>query len=270
MERRRAAARQRKKRGGTPATEETGGKSGLSRAQSGAMNAAERDIGVARISFGSLAAFASRRDGPSQGSRALVAGLAFAALGVVGGAAAIAGSCRVLVAIGSVDMEPSPAGMSLRLSGSWEFDNLVQVASGLSFNVLLVREDNYLRFHYPDQVFTGYVPGLGARVDSGLDGNDLLSVEASGAMEPAARFVNFEAQRMKLASPVPAGEGPISVVAYLVLDDDYVSPIISNTITRPLEVAPPVDKVDEGGIVTEPGGDGTTTPAPDPSTELAP
>ncbi len=193
-----------------------------------------------------------------------MAGLAFAALAVVGGAAAIAGSCRVLVAIGSVDMEPSPAGMSLRISGSWEFDNLVQVASGLSFNVLLVRDDNFLRFHHPDQVFVGYVPGLGARMDAGIDGDDIVAIEAAGAVEPAARFVNFEAQRMKLASPVPAGDGPISVVAYLVLDDDYVSPILSNTITRPLQIAPPIDRVEEGSIVGEPDN-GTGSPVAEPA-----
>lgn len=225
------------------------------------MYCSRKDIGVARTSSD------SGRDVPSRGSRALVAGLALSALVIVGAAAAIAGSCRVLVAIGSVDMEPSPAGMSLRLSGSWEFDNLMQVASGLSFNVLLVREDNFVRFQHPNQAFVGYVPGLGAEVDAGIDGADIVAVEAAGAVEPTARFLNFEAQRMKLSSPIPAGDGPISVVAYLVLDGDYVSPIISNTITRALQVAPPIDKVDEGGIITEP--DGATDPETQPATDPA-
>lgn len=170
--------------------------------------------------------------------RALAAVLCLAVLAAVGAAAARAGSCRVLVALGSIDMEPSPAGMSLRISGNWEFDNLVQVVSGLSYNVLIVREDNFVRLHYPDQAFSGFLAGLASELDAGIDGGDLLAVEGTGAVEPAARFVTFEAQRMKISSPVPPGSGPISVVAYLVLDGDYVSPIISNTLTRALEVEP--------------------------------
>lgn len=193
--------------------------------------------------------------------QAVVAVLVLAGVVAVGAAAAIAGSCRVLVALGSVDMEPSPAGMSLRVSGSWEFDNIVQVVSGLSFNVLLLREDNFVRFEYPNQSYAGFVPGLAAEVDAGIDGNDILAVEAAGIAEPSARFVSLEAQRMKLSSPVPPGHGPLTVVAYLVLDGDYVSPIISNTVTRPLEVLPPTGNGEGEGE----GSDGTDTiaePAP--------
>jgi len=184
-------------------------------------------------------------------TRALVAVLALASMAVVGAAAAIAGSCRVLVALGSVDMEPSPAGMSLRVSGNWEFDNIVQVVSGLSFNVLLLRGNNFVRFEYPNQSFAGFVPGLAGQIDSGIDGDDILAIEAAGVAEPSARFVSLEAQRMKLSSPVPPGEGPLTVVAYLILDGDYVSPIISNTVTRPLEVEPPTGNSEGEGEGTE-------------------
>jgi len=189
----------------------------------------------------------------------MVAMLALAVVIAVGAAAARAGSCRVLVALGSVDMEPSPAGMSLRVSGNWEFDNIVQVVSGLSFNVLLMREDNFVRFEYPNQSFSGFVPGLAAEVDAGIDGNDILAVEAAGTSEPSARFVSLEAQRMKLSSPVPPGDGPMSVVAYLILDGDYVSPIISNIVTRPLEVLPPTGNGEEG----EGTGSGEVPASPD-------
>src|SRR5262249_33875604 len=134
----------------------------------------------------------------------------------------------------------------LRLGGNWEFDNLVQVVSGLSFNVLIVRENNFVRLHYPDQAFKGTVSGLSDRIDSGIDGNDILSIEAASVSDPTARFVSFEAQRMKLKSPVPKGSGPITVIAYLVLDGDYVSPIISNTITRPLELPQSLPNIDDG------------------------
>ncbi|MFN2377457.1 MAG: hypothetical protein ABR538_13040 [Candidatus Binatia bacterium] len=204
--------------------------------------------------------------------RALAAVLCLAVLAAVGAAAARAGSCRVLVALGSVDMEPSPAGMSLRISGNWEFDNLVQVVSGLSYNVLIVREDNFVRLRYPDQAFSGFLTGLAAELDAGIDGGDLLAVEGAGAIEPSARFVTVEAQRMKISSPVPPGSGPISVVAYLVLDGDYISPIISNTLTRALEVEPIKEsEVDEpdgtggGDVPDEPvdpeGGDVPDGPA---------
>ena len=187
--------------------------------------------------------------------RLLVALLSLTALAVVGAAAARAGSCRVLVALGSVEIEPSPAGMSLRISGNWEFDNLMQVVSGLSYNVLLVRGDRFVRFHFPDQVFSGLLTGLGNQVDAGVNGATLMALEAAGVPQSGARFVSLEAQRMKLSSPVPLGTGPITVLAYLVLDGDYVSPILSNSITRPLELVDPTVKSEDsetGG--TEPTG----------------
>lgn len=171
------------------------------------------------------------------GLRTIVAALCLAAVVAVGAAAVGAGSCRVLVALGSIDIEPSPAGLSLKISGNWEFDNLIQVVSGLSYNVLLVREDHFVRLQYPDQSFSGSVAGLGEHVDAGINGDDILALEAAGVADPTARFVSLEAQRLKVSSPVPPGSGPISVLAYLVLDGDYVSPIISNTITRPLELS---------------------------------
>lgn len=178
---------------------------------------------------------------------------------VVAVAAARAGSCRVLVAIGSVDIEPSPAGMSVRVSGSWEFDNLIQVISGLSYNLLLVRDDNFVRLNFPDQSFSGSVAGLGNAINAGIDGNDIIAVEAAGTTEPGARFVSLEAQKLKVTSPVPPGDGPISVVAYLVLDNDYILPIISNTVTRPLS---PEETI--------PNTDGGTTGALAPAAESAP
>jgi hypothetical protein len=195
-----------------------------------------------------------RKSQSNLGSRLLVALAALTAVAVVGVAAARGAACRALVALGSVEIEPSPAGMSVRLSGNWEFDNLVQVVSALSFNVLLVREDNFVRYRYPDGAFVGSLPGLGTKLDSGIDGDDVLAMEAAGSSEASARFVSVEAQRMKLSSPILAGDGPITVIAYLVIDDDYVSPIISNAISRPFgdpsapgDDLPPVEDPVESG-----------------------
>jgi len=197
---------------------------------------------------------------PLARSRVLVAVASLAAVVAIGAAAARAGSCRVLVALGAVDFEPSPAGLSARVSGNWEFDNIIQVVTGLSYNVLLIRNDSFVRLHYPEGSYTGTVPGLAARVDAGLSGDDILQIEAAGTNEPTARFVSLEAQRLKVTSPIPGSDGPISVLAYLVLDGDYVSPIISNTITRPLvPVAAPIG--DEGDPPPP-----TTLPPPPPTT----
>ena len=185
-------------------------------------------------------------------ARVAIAVCSLAAVVVIAAAAARAGSCRVLVALGAVDIELSPAGISLRVSGNWEFDNIIQVVSGLSFNVLLVRDDNFIRLRYPDQSYSGTLPGLGAAVDTGLSGSDILNIEAAGLNEPAARFIQLEAQRLKVTTPVPAGTGPISILAYIVLDADYVSPIISNTITRPLEFEVPGGSEETPPPTTEP------------------
>lgn len=171
----------------------------------------------------------------TKGSRLIAAVLSLGILVAVGGAAAVAGSCRVLLALGSVQFEPSPAGLSVRIGGNWEFDNLVQVTSGLSFNVLFIRGDRFVRLQYPDAGYTGTVAGLEAALDAGLTGNDLLNIEAAGVSHPRARFVSLEAQRMKLSVPIIKEVGPASIVAYIVLDGDYMLPIISNTITKSIK-----------------------------------
>lgn len=221
----------------------------LSWAHTGAMNAAIRGAHLpnsfpmpsASSEGGPSATFppSKGKRSPSLRSRvvALLSCVALAA--VLGAAAARAGSCRVLVALGSVDVAASSAGLALNISGIWEFDNVIQVASGLSFNLLLVQGDTFVRLHYPDQAFYGTINGLGSMLDSGLDGNDLMAIEANGLATNSARFVSLEAQRMKVTAPFLTGSGPISVVAYLVLDGDYLSPILSNTITRAVPTPPP-------------------------------
>ncbi|MEO5739521.1 MAG: hypothetical protein ABIS29_02890, partial [Vicinamibacterales bacterium] len=83
------------------------------------------DILVSPGARASAKARASANTRASAKARAAVAVLSFAVVVAIGAAAARAGSCRVLVALGSVDIEPSPAGMSIRIAGNWEFDNLV-------------------------------------------------------------------------------------------------------------------------------------------------
>jgi hypothetical protein len=196
-------------------------------------------------------------------SRILTAVLAVAVVAVVAAAAAVAGSCRVLVALGSVEVDRAATGMTLRASGNWEFDNLVQVVNGLSFNILIVREDHFLRLHYPEGSFAGTVAGLGERVNEGIDGNDILAIEGEGYPEPTARFLSLEAQRLKISAPVIHGSGPMSVIAYLVLDGDYVTPIISNTISRPLDpVVSTNDRSGDPGTVGDPGTGAVGDPVP--------
>lgn len=217
------------------------------------MNAAVRGLRLANLSEESKDNVAPLKWRAAVKLRGMIAVLSLAAIVAVGAAAAVAGSCRVLLVLGSVGIEPSPAGMSLRISGSWEFDNLVQVSSGLSYNVLVVRNNQFVRFRYPGQTFSGSVAGLGKAVDDGLVGSDLVAIEAAGVSQPGARFVSVEAHRMKLTSPVPSGTGPITTIAYLVLDGDYVSPVVSNAITRPLELSDPT--VDPEGNETGEGDD---------------
>lgn len=151
-------------------------------------------------------------------------------------AVSLAGSCRVLVALGSMRIDTTPSGLAVGLSGTWEFDNLLQVSTGLSFNVLIVQGDRFVRFTYPNQVSSGYYTGLAQALDRGLQGSELQAIESIGVVDPLARFVSFEPQRMKLALPPIGNYGPYSAVAYLVIDGDYVSPIISNILSMPVDL----------------------------------
>ncbi|MBI5507089.1 MAG: hypothetical protein HY899_20060 [Deltaproteobacteria bacterium] len=175
----------------------------------------------------------------------------------VGVLAVRAGSCRVLVALGSMRIEPTTSGLTMRLTGTWEFDNLLQVATGLSFNVLVVQGDHFVRFTYPDQAHSGYYTGLSQLLDSGLQGSDLQAIETAGGTDPNARFISFEPQRMKLALPQPNDVGPYSAVAYLVIDADYISPIISNTLSLSIKNSTAATPVNPGAVVqpaaTSPG-----------------
>jgi hypothetical protein len=191
--------------------------------------------GPTSITDEEAAARSASTNSESTRSRMIAAVVSVGLLVALGGAAAVAGSCRVLLALGSVQFEPSPAGLSVRIGGNWEFDNLVQVTSGLSFNVLFIRGDKFVRLQYPDAGYTGTVPGLEDALDAGLTGNDLLNIEAAGVSHPRARFVSLEAQRMKLSVPILKEVGPANILAYIVLDGDYMLPIISNTITKSIK-----------------------------------
>jgi len=150
-------------------------------------------------------------------------------------AVSLAGSCRVLVALGSMRIDTTASGLAVGLSGTWEFDNLLQVSTGLSFNVLVVQGDRFVRFTYPDQAHSGYYTGLSQSLDNGLQGTQLQAIESIGTVDSFARIVSFEPQRMKLALVPLGATGPYSAVAYLVIDGDYVSPIISNTLSLSLD-----------------------------------
>jgi len=172
------------------------------------------------------------------GSRWMAAIAAVVMLTVVSVAAVRAGSCRVLLAIGSVDYETLEDGVVARLSGTWEFDNLIQVSSGIDFNVLFIHEDEFVLLRYPDQAYSGTYTGLSEALDSGLDGTVLQAVEGAASSEPGARFISVEAQRMKAVVPCPTNHGLMSVVTYMVIDGDYISPVISNVLTRPFDNKP--------------------------------
>jgi hypothetical protein len=182
---------------------------------------------------------------------------AIAMLTAVSVAAVRAGSCRVLLAIGSVDYETLEDGVVARLSGTWEFDNLIQVSSGIDFNVLFIHEDEFVLLRYPDQAFSGTYTGLSEALDNGLDGTVLQAVEAAAVNEPGARFISVEAQRMKAVVPCPTNHGLMSVVTYMVIDGDYISPVISNVLTRPFD-----DKAKSTGLVP-PSSTGTVADADD-------
>ncbi|HYC55439.1 MAG TPA: hypothetical protein VEL28_10955 [Candidatus Binatia bacterium] len=180
------------------------------------------------------------QDPPRRATHSRLRAIAIAVIGValvstIGAAVVRAGSCRVLVALGSMQVEPTVSGAFIRLGGTWEFDNLLQVANGLSFNILVSRDDNFVRLNYPDKAYRGNFPGLAQDIDDGLDGNKLLGIEAAGTIDINSNIVSIEAQRMKLALPIPSGVGPLTVIAYLVIDGDYISPIISNTLSRSLK-----------------------------------
>lgn len=162
---------------------------------------------------------------------------ALAALVVVAGlgAGAYAGSCRTLLAVGSVRVDSSPAGLVLQLSGTWEFDNLLQVSNGLAFSILVVRGDQFVRVQYPNVAQSGYYPGLADDLAGGLDGTKIQAIEAAGTLEPLARVISMEAQKLKIVVPEPPGVGPLNVVLYLILDGDYYNPIVGNTITKSLK-----------------------------------
>jgi hypothetical protein len=200
------------------------------------MNAAPEGEMLSDSSHSPLAEGHAPPSMPTARSRWQAAVAALLLLAAIGVAGARAGSCRVLLALGSLDVEPSPAGLSVKVSGNWEFDNLIQVPSGLAFNLLLVRGDHFVRLRYPEQSFVGSVPGLAEQLDTGIDGNTVVAVEANGLSTQAARFVSLEAQRMKVTAPLLPGSGPLTAIVYLVLDGDYLAPIFSNTISRPLTV----------------------------------
>ncbi len=142
---------------------------------------------------------------------------------------ATAGSCKTFLAVGEVVTRPTPDGTVLDVSGTWEFDNALQVQLGLKLNVLVVQEDTFVRFPLLGIPRLGFASGLDDGV--GLSGTFIQILEGLDIPEPAARILSFQPHRMQLLVPSTFPTGPVTVLMYLVQDNDYVNAFVSNLIS---------------------------------------
>jgi hypothetical protein len=165
--------------------------------------------------------------------RAGVAGIIAActvALFLAGGA--IAGSCRIFMAIGEAEARPTGGQSVLDLVGVWEYDNVIQVALDLEIAVVVTQGDHFAIFPFGGPAATGTLPTL---VDGeNIAGADLPDIKAAAVTDPDAAMLVFTPHRIQLALPPSVTAGALNVFIYLARNGDFADAFLSNVVTTRL------------------------------------
>ncbi|MFT4572556.1 MAG: hypothetical protein ACI91F_003460, partial [Candidatus Binatia bacterium] len=162
-------------------------------------------------------------------------GIALSLVAALAAGAALAGSCRIFLAIGEAEARPAGEQAVLDMVGVWEFDNVLQVALGLDLAVIVTQGDNFVRYPFGAGAESGQLP-------TGTDGenltiSDLIAIKTSGTVDPEAEILVFTPHHMQLSLPQLIQAGAVTVRMYLVRDSNINTTFFSNVVTTQLKTS---------------------------------
>ena len=150
---------------------------------------------------------------------------------LLGGDHAVAGSYDPTLVIGQAVSTGAGAPTLLSLTGTWSFDDILQV----DFPLNVVVRQGTLFVRYP----VGGAPAVSgsfADLADGLSASEVASLESVGAPNPQASLVRLTAHQMTLALPPIFAPGTVTVVLYVRLAREGT--LLSNAIESSGEVGP--------------------------------
>lgn len=138
-------------------------------------------------------------------------------------APARAGSTDPVLLIGDAVVRGGAAAGLLELTGTWAFDDVLQVSFPL--NVVVSQGTTFARYPAGGTARSGSYAGLG----DGLAANEITALESAGSADAAAAITHIDAHTMKLALPPVFDPGPVRVVLYVRLPGE--GSFLSNHVT---------------------------------------
>jgi len=138
------------------------------------------------------------------------------------------GSTTPELAVGEVTISPAGQTSVVEITGTWAFDDIMQVDFPL--NIVVSQGSTFVRYEVGAGPESGAFAGLG----DGLSVGEIPALEAAGSPDETARFVILSPHRIVLSVPDSIGNGPVTVRAYVVVPDYMV---ISNPVTATLSGA---------------------------------
>ena len=137
-----------------------------------------------------------------------------------------AGSTDPELAVGEVTAIPAGDTAVLQVSGTWAFDDILQVDFPL--NLVVSQGTTFVRYQVGQPARSGNLPGLA----DGFQVGEIGALEAQGVEDPGARFVLLSAHRIVVVLPPSISDGPLTVTGYVVVPG--ADAVLSNSVTTTL------------------------------------
>ena len=172
-----------------------------------------------------------RGTGPSRHDRYVIAVLLALSFVLAGGRPSCAGSYDPVLVVGQAITTGATAPTAVSLTGSWSYDDILQVSFPL--NIVVSQGNTFAR--YPvgsSSAISGTFSGLA----DGLTAQEISSFEAAGSADPQAMLVRLTTHNVTLALPPIFAAGPLKVMLYVNLTREGI--LMSNVAESTVEVGP--------------------------------
>jgi hypothetical protein len=140
-----------------------------------------------------------------------------------------AGSTSPELALGQVSAIPVAGGAILELTGTWDFDDILQIDFPAS--LLVSRDSSFIRI--PIAGAGEAAAGSLAELADGLQTSEIPALESAGQPESGAVLLRLEPHRMQVALPASVGNGPLTALVYVEFPGEGF--FLSNPLTTMLE-----------------------------------
>ncbi len=138
-----------------------------------------------------------------------------------------AGGTDPLLVLGQVTANAAGDGSTVRVRGSWEFDNLLQVDFPLT--VVASQGDFFVRVPVGGAAASS---GTFSGLSDGFDASEIAVLESLGSAENGATILALDSHEIVVYLPASITNGEVTVVVYVELPNE--GGFVSNTLVASL------------------------------------